>query len=83
MSQIITVKLLYFAVFEELRGKGNETIHCLPQTARELYDELRVTHKFPYQAGEIQVAINDDFASWDDELKDQDQVVFIAPVSGG
>lgn len=83
MNQIITVKVQYFAIFEELRGKGNETVHCLPQTARAFYEELAVTHKFPYKLEDLRVAINDDFADWDYQLKDQDKVVFISPVSGG
>ena len=83
MSQLISVKLLYFAIFEELCDKGNEVYHCEPQTVTELYAELKVKYGFPYDATDIQVAINDEFASWKDVLKDGDQVVFIAPVSGG
>ena len=55
----------------------------LAQTAQQLYVELREKYNFSLPLDFIKVAINEEFRSWDTELKPNDRVVFIPPVAGG
>jgi molybdopterin converting factor subunit 1 len=77
------VRIQYFAVLRDQRGMSTETLSTAAKTPRDLYDELRVQHGFTMGADRLGVAINDEFASWDQLLNDSDRVVFIPPVAGG
>ena len=77
------VEIRYYAVLREQAGRGGERISTRANTARDLYAELRAAHGFTLPAPLLRVAINEEFADWDRELHDGDQVVFIPPVAGG
>lgn len=73
----------YFAVLREVRGRDSEALTTSARSAAELYEELRARHGFPLARASLRVAVNDDFAPWEHELKDGDRVTFIPPVAGG
>jgi molybdopterin converting factor subunit 1 len=78
-----TVRVRYFAILREQRGLDDETVVTGASTAAELYEELRLIHKFTLAPERLRVAINDDFAPWAAALRDRDELVFIPPVAGG
>lgn len=80
---MISVRLEYFAQLRELAGMREQVIETESATAGPLYEELRRTYAFPFEASRLRVAINGDFAPWTQALKDGDHIVFIPPVTGG
>jgi molybdopterin converting factor subunit 1 len=77
------VRVRYFAVLREQRGLDAETVETGASTAAEIYAELRTAHGFTLAADRLRVAINDEFAPWDAQVRDGDALVFIPPVAGG
>ncbi len=78
-----TIHLAYYALLREERGIDSETITTNVDTVLELYNDLQVRYNFSLSEESIQVSINDEFLPWKTKLKDEDQVVFLPPVSGG
>ena len=77
------IKVLYFAKLREERGCSEESIELNVNTAKELYEELKVRHKFSMPIELLKIAINDEFSSWDSPIRENDVVAFIQPVAGG
>lgn len=77
------IAVQYFAIFREQAGRSEESLETHARTPRELYAELQQRHPFKLAQQQVKVAVNDDFASWDAELRAGDRVVFIPPVAGG
>ena len=77
------IHLAYYAILKEQCGTDKETVTTNTATAQELYDELQTKYHFTLSTESLKVAVNDMFCSWETELKDNDHVVFIPPVSGG
>ncbi len=78
-----TIKVHYYALLREERGLSEEAVETAALTAEELYQELNEKHKFTLGTDMVKVAINNEFAQWQDELKDNDLIIFIPPVAGG
>jgi molybdopterin converting factor subunit 1 len=73
----------YFAILREQRGLDDETMTTAASTAADLYEELRLRHRFTLRADSLRVAINDEFQPWTTAVRDGDTLVFIPPVAGG
>jgi molybdopterin synthase catalytic subunit len=82
---VVRVTALLFARLREQAG-GDRFPLELPagSTAADAYAELRRLHP-GLEAGResVRVALNQEFAGWDDSLAEGDEVAFIPPVSGG
>lgn len=78
-----TVRVRYFAILREQRGLDEESVATAAATAAELYEELRVRHRFTLPAERLRVAVNDEFGSWGAAVSDGDALVFVPPVAGG
>ncbi len=78
-----TVRITYYALLREQRGQSHETIQTAATTLRELYEGLRKQHRFSLPVESLKVAVNDAFSSWDAAIGDNDDIVFLPPVSGG
>ena len=78
-----TVRVRYFAILREQRGLDEERVATTAATAAELYEELRVLHRFTLPADRLRVAVNDEFGSWGAPVRDGDALVFVPPVAGG
>ena len=78
-----TVALQYYALLREQRGLSNEKRETVADTPRALYGELKSEFAFALTTDDLKVAVNGEFADFDCELKDGDEVVFIPPVAGG
>lgn len=75
--------LLYFASLRDAAGCSGETVASTAGDARALYAELAARHGFTFTTERLRVAVNGAFTSWDRALADDDEVVFLPPVSGG
>ena len=78
-----TVHVHYFAVLREQRGQDEETLRTDARTPQELYARLKKDHQFTLSDQLLRVAVNEQFAHWQVELKTGDRLVFLPPVSGG
>ena len=78
-----TVHIQYFALLREQRKQANESLQTNAQTPAELYRELAQKHPFTLAQENLQVALNEEFVSWETSLSDGDHLVFIPPVAGG
>lgn len=78
-----TVRVRYFAILREQRGLDEEKVATMAATLAELYEELRILHRFTLPAERLRVAVNDEFGSWGAPVRDGDALVFVPPVAGG
>lgn len=76
-------RLLYFASLCDAAGCSEESIASDATTPRALYAELAARHGFTFTPDRLRVAVNGAFTGWDHPLADNDEVVFLPPVSGG
>ena len=83
MSESKRVTLEHFAIFREVRRQDRESVATAARTAGDLYEELRGRFELPLPIEALRVAINDEFAPWEHEIRDGDRIAFIAPVAGG
>jgi len=78
-----TIRVYYYAVLREARGRPEDTVKTNAGTARELYEELQKQHGFRWSSEKLKVAINDEITDWATVLKSNDEVAFLPPVAGG
>lgn len=78
-----TVHVQYFAVLREQAGRGSEVIQTVAADPERLYEELRRLRGLSVPRSMLRVAVNEEFADWQQPLEDGDRVVFIPPVAGG
>ena len=80
---MIDVTARYFATFREQAGCDAEPIETQANTAGDLFGEIAAKHGFLDSLARCKVAINDEIAPWDSELRSGDVVLFFPPVAGG
>lgn len=76
-------RLLYFASLRDAAGRSAETVQSDAGNLLSLYRELAARHGFALEPERLRVALNGEFTHWDQALTDNDEVVFLPPVSGG
>lgn len=80
----MNITILYFASFADKAKKGQENLQIDSDTSlNQLYAQLQAEYGFALEESQVRVAINDEFADWNDKLKEGDTIVFIPPVAGG
>ncbi len=77
------IRVQYFALLREQAKCSQEDVETVAATPAALFGELRRRHNFTLGQGQLKVAINGEFSSWDKALSPNDVVVFIPPVAGG
>ena len=83
MSNVINIKIQYFAALREITGCDCETLSVqINSTPKTVYQKLKGQYDLPNQ-NRLKVAINDSFCSWENILTNDDTIVFIPPVTGG
>ena len=78
----MTIRVLYFASFQEAAGLESEVIEK-PASLAALFESLKQKYQFKFQPANIRVAVNGVFVGWQHEIEDGSEVAFIPPVSGG
>jgi len=76
-------RLLYFASLCDAAGCSEETVASEATDPSALYTELATRHGFTFTPDRLRVAVNGAFTDWNHRLADNDEVVFLPPVSGG
>ncbi len=79
------VKVKFFAILRERAGTGEMTKEIQEgSTVQELWESLRVDYPGLAPAGvRLLYAVNQNYVRSDHVLREQDEVAFIPPVSGG
>ena len=78
------ITVLYFASLADKAQQGQQQLDLADNISlSELYTQLQQQHGFELDISKVRVAINDEFASWDDAINDGDTIAFIPPVAGG
>lgn len=77
------LKVLYFATLRDAARVVDEMVETEAMTLASLYDELRSRHGFALAGGQLRVAVDGEFAKWEDPPRNGSEVAFIPPVSGG
>ena len=78
----MTIKVLYFASFQEAAGTDSETIE-MPVSLTALFESLKQKYQFKFQPAHIRVAVDGVFVDWQHAIQDGSEIAFIPPVSGG
>ena len=81
MSARVTV--LYFASLRDVAGVAGETFDTEAPDLRALYDRTACAAQLPLEADRLRVAVDGEFARWDDAPRDGSEIAFIPPVCGG
>ena len=76
-------EIKYYAALREKAGRNAETLETAATTPAAVYDELRARHGFGLNREAVRVAVNDEFADWNQTLREGDELVFIPPGAGG
>lgn len=76
-------QLLYFASLADRAGCAGESVQSDATGLAALYEELRVRHGFAIEPARLRVAVNGQIVDWSHPLAEDDEVVFLPPVSGG
>lgn len=78
------ITVLYFASLADKAQQGQQQLDLADNLSlSELYTQLKQQHGFELDISKVRVAINDEFASWDDAINNGDTIAFIPPVAGG
>ncbi len=85
LGKNVKVKIKYFAIYEELRAKSEETIILEhPISLRELFFKVMEATPLKEQYFKATLfAVNQSYVPLDTVIQDGDEVAFIPPVSGG
>lgn len=77
------VTILYFAALRDASGRASEVVETTAPDLHALYNELQARHQLPFPSRQLRVAVDGDFARWEDVPREGSEVAFIPPVSGG
>ncbi|HEX5460038.1 MAG TPA: NTP transferase domain-containing protein [Steroidobacteraceae bacterium] len=77
------INVQYYALLREQAGRSSESLVTTAATPRDLYQELKGRYPFSLAPEMLRVAVNSEFADWEQRLREGDAVVFIPPVAGG
>ncbi|MCA9402413.1 MAG: MoaD/ThiS family protein [Candidatus Omnitrophica bacterium] len=78
-----TIRIQYFARLREDRGQSEEEWSTDCRSVKELYAQLQAAHGLSLAPASVRPAVNGAYTTWETELNDRDEVVFIPPVAGG
>ena len=75
-------KVMFFAHLRDLVGEESITLDAVGKTVAEV-KEMIVEQYAVTKFDTVMTAINEEFATNDEMIKDGDEIAFIPPVSGG
>lgn len=78
-----TITVRYFALFRENAGLSEETLQLDATTAADVFTATAERHGSSEPLGHCKVAINDEMADWETEVRDGDVLLLFPPVAGG
>lgn len=78
-----SVSVRYFALLREQAGRSSESLLTAARDPQELYAQLQRERGLRLEPRFLRVAVNEEFADWNRELRAGDTVAFLPPVAGG
>ena len=78
-----TITVEYFAKLSEEAGTESEDLRTSAATLAGLWDEVRLKHHFTLDLPHVKPALNNEFASWDTPLANEQTIAFMPPFAGG
>lgn len=78
-----TLTVEYYAQLREQAGQGQQAIDTDADSLATLYAQLKRQHGFRLETTHLRVAVDAQFADWQQPLTEGSVVVFIPPVAGG
>jgi sulfur-carrier protein len=75
-------KVLFFAHLRDAVGEEFLSVDASGKTVEELKADLSAKYNLP-KMDTVMTAVNEEFASNDEIIRDGDEIAFIPPVSGG
>ena len=79
----VTLTLLYFASLRERAGVPSESLSTEAADLAGLYEEIQARHGIAWPREHLRVAVDGEFARWQEPLRAGSEVAVIPPVSGG
>jgi molybdopterin converting factor subunit 1 len=79
----VKIRVKYFAMLAEQANCTEQVIQTNPCSCAQLYEQLQQEHCFSLPLSQLRVVVNEEFTTMDRLLQEDDEVVFIPPVSGG
>ena len=80
---MVHVNVLYHSFLRSLSHKAGEEFDTEADNLGELYTDLKSRYGFPLDRKQMRVAVNAEFASWDESPRGGDTIAFLPPGSGG
>lgn len=77
------IEVLYFAALRDAAGIASEEVGTEAADLAALYAELQARHRLPFPQRQLRVAVDGEFARWEDAPRAGSTVAFVPPVSGG
>ena len=77
------VQVLAFGIAKDIFGKPILNIELQSNTITDLKDTLETNYPELKKLSSYMVAVNNEYASGESELKEGDEIAIIPPVSGG
>ncbi len=77
------IRVKYFALLAEQARCTEQWVQTDPCSCADLYRQLQQEHQFSLPLSQLRVVVNEEFAVMERQLQENDEVVFIPPVSGG
>ncbi|HEU5141409.1 MAG TPA: molybdopterin converting factor subunit 1 [Bacillales bacterium] len=77
------IQILLFAKFQEAVGEDSIAWHDAPITVGALKEQLQGAYEEFPRLDDVMVAVNEQYANNETEIRDGDTVALIPPVSGG
>lgn len=83
MTSKVNYKLTTFGITTDILGSRKVTIECESHSVGELRQHLNTSYPPLQQLRSLFIAVNKQYASDDQPLKETDEIALIPPVSGG
>jgi molybdopterin converting factor small subunit len=77
------VTVQYCASLREAAGISSEKIETDKGSLGELFEELRVKHRFSHTLEQVKMAVDNEFCPAPTPLKNGDHIILLPPFSGG
>lgn len=77
------LKLLLFGISKDIMGSSTLDVELNGSSVHELKDWLYATYPKMKSLNSLMIAVNNEYAEDDLELKSTDEIALIPPVSGG
>jgi molybdopterin converting factor small subunit len=76
-----TIRVRYYDLLQDQRGITEEAVKTFAGSPEELYDELRLMHRFSLASTTVRSSVNNEVVPMNTPLWEGDLVAFIPPIA--